>query len=411
MTTMKVMFFSALCTIAVLAATNQSSADEEKPVMRWNNSYQLQSPDGAYSMQFGGRIMWDNTFFFQDDDLEELFGEQKNGTQFRRVRFYNRGSIYNNIQYQLQLDFAGGSVGFRDVHITIRDLPGGGYLRVGQFKEPLRLESLTSSNHMSFMERAFPAGMVRDRNTGLMLSYNLANNRMLWQGGVFRDADGAGNDIQANDGFAVTSRLLGQPYVNSEERRVVHLGAGFSHREPESREFGISQRPETGMGPRYVNTGTIEDVSQIQIFNVEAALVMGPVSVQGEYLQSNTTTSGNNGETYAFNSYYGYVSYFLTGESRNYSNGSFGRVSPNNNFGDGEGGAGAWEVLLRYSGVDLNSGDPDNNGIAGGKLSDITLGLNWYLNPATRAMFNFVHAQLEDEGSANIAQMRLQVAF
>ena len=108
-----------------------------------------------------------------------------------------------------------------------------------------------------------------------------------------------------------------------------------------------------------------------------------------------------------FTGYYVIVGYFLTGEHRNYltSSGFFGRVKPKKNFGQ-DGGLGAFELALRYSAIDLDSKD-----ILGGQLSDINVGLNWYLNPVTRFSINYVRANLIDVGNANIFQMRFQLDF
>ena len=69
---------------------------------------------------------------------------------------------------------------------------------------------------------------------------------------------------------------------------------------------------------------------------------------------------------------------------------------------------------LRYSYVDLNDGD-----LSGGKESNLTAGLNWYIDSNTRLMINYVRARVRDrlnppvveDGRANILQARFQIEF
>ncbi len=90
---------------------------------------------------------------------------------------------------------------------------------------------------------------------------------------------------------------------------------------------------------------------------------------------------------------YVYASWFLTNDARNYDfgTGSFIDVIPNsplfnagwvNGWGDGWG---ALEVAARLSYVDLTDED-----IIGGRESNISLGLNWYMNRDVRLMTNLV---------------------
>jgi len=94
----------------------------------------------------------------------------------------------------------------------------------------------------------------------------------------------------------------------------------------------------------------------------------------------------------------------------------FGRVSPKNNF-DGEGGWGAWQLALRYSTLDLND---DNSAAAyrGGKIDNITVGLNWHLNPMTRFMLNYINTNVDsatvpsvDAGNMDTFMARFQLDF
>jgi phosphate-selective porin OprO/OprP len=63
-------------------------------------------------------------------------------------------------------------------------------------------------------------------------------------------------------------------------------------------------------------------------------------------------------------------------------------------------------VTLRVSSLDL-----DDRAIAGGRLDDLTLGLNWYPNPVTRMMINWVRADREGLGEADLLLVRFAVDF
>ena len=99
-------------------------------------------------IKFGGRIMYDMAVW---ENTTNDVATQTSRTEFRRVRFYNSGKIYGNVKYKLQLDFAGGEIAFKDVWMELNKLPIKGALRVGHFKEPLRLEALNSSKYITFM--------------------------------------------------------------------------------------------------------------------------------------------------------------------------------------------------------------------------------------------------------------------
>lgn len=126
-----------------------------------------------------------------------------------------------------------------------------------------------------------------------------------------------------------------------------------------------------------------------------------------------------------FSAFYAYASVFLTkGDQRAYGGGSFSRVKPQMNFSE-DNGFGALELGLRYSTLYLIEGksvitEGDFQGsslVTGGQLSNITAGLNWYLNPSTRFMFNYVFADVQDggpnnaNGKAGFFRTRIQIDF
>jgi len=383
-------------------------AQQENPfTINWHNGFKLESADKQFNLKFGGRIMFDQAFFSQNNALDNSFGNlsTKNGFEFRRARLFTSGTIYGNIDYKLQFDFAGGNAVLKDAYITIKKIPTMGHIRIGHFKEPFRFESLTSSKYMTFMERNFGSEFSADRNSGIMIFNDFLNHRISYQTGLFRNADSFGNDKKANNGYAITSRLAVAIIKNKEKKQLLHLGVSYSYRKPENNTYHIASRPEAHLsGIKYIDTNTITDVNNVSLVNVESAFVSGPIAIQAEYLNSSVKSL----TTYNFSSYYAQASYFLTGESKSYKSplGGFGRVHPKENFGGKNKGIGAWEIALRYSKADLNS-----KSIFGGEESNITLGLNWYLNPATRIMLNHVWANIKNAGNANVFEMRFQIDF
>ena len=198
----------------------------------------------------------------------------------------------------------------------------------------------------------------------------------------------------------ITSRISYLPINNNDQ--LLHLGIGFSNRKNSDKTYSVSTRPENHMGNKLISA-SIENVEQTNLIGTEMAWVMGPLSVQGEYIMNTVDAD----ETYNFTSYYGQISYFLTGEKRKYKNSlaGFDRVSPGKNLGND--GMGALELAARYSSMDLSEAN-------GGILNDITLGLNWYLNPSTRIMFNYVMGVADvnsEDINENTLQMRMQIDF
>ncbi len=373
---------------------------------KWDNGFKVENADKSIKLKFGGRIMYDFGFFSLNNEAETngYTLASKNGNEFRRARLFTSGTIHKNIDFKLQLEFSGGTVVLKDAFITLKKLPVGN-LRVGHFKEPFRLEVLTSSKYNTFMERGLPISIIPERNSGFMVFNETANKRISWQVGFFRGADKSTSDSpEANGDYAITSRLAGVVMKNN--NTLLHIGVSHSFRKPqEVKTFGYSVKPEVHISDKYIKT-SVSGVKNINLFNFETALVAGSFSFQGEYLHSNIKSTISDEK---FNTYYTQISYFLTGEKRVYKNSviGFDRVKPFKNFGDGD-GMGALELALRYSSID---------GMENDKMSNISAGLNWHLNPATRVMANYVISTIENNtqfngnGQFNAFQIRFQIDF
>ncbi len=380
-----VLFVAGLSTPGM---TQESSPPPVTWSSKWDNGYKIASSDGNFKMKFGGRIMLDFLAINPDSYYDSIITFNK-GVEFRRIRFFNQGTIYNSVSYKLQFDFAVGHAILKDAYINLSKIPVVGNLRIGHFKEPIGLELITSSKYITFMERGLTNPLTPERNTGLILFNHTLNKRITWALGYFLPSNSSGFGLYAGNKSNITGRITGVPILREGDKtKLLHLGLSLTHQNQDNSKYILTSRPETHLAPKLI-LAEIDVAKAVNQYGLEAAYIHGPFSIQGEYISAIALTGAESilqNDSYNFQAYYGYASWFITGESRKYklTTGEFDRVKPKNNFGQ-DGGFGAFEIGARYSFIDL-----DDTDVNGGSLSDITLGLNWYLNPVTRFMFNYI---------------------
>lgn len=385
----------------------------------WDQGLKFKSEDGNFKLSVGGRIMNDWGWFDEDDDIKSAIGDQVDGTEFRSVRFSMQGSIYKNIGYKLELDYAGGNANFADVFMELKEIPLLGNFRVGHMKEPFSLEKINSRKFIPFLERGLNNAFTPLRNTGFTAYNHALKKRISWSAGTFLNTNAFGDsqgDSSTEGSYSFSGRLTAVPWYEGNGKKLVHTGISYSYQNAFENKLRYSSRPEINLADKFVDTGDIAAESA-NLFNPELAIVYGPFSFQAEYTYADIERERNAGNDLHFSGFYAYGSYFLTGENRNYKReeGAFGRVKPIKNFQWGSRkGKGAVELTARYSELDLS-----DEGIEGGRLQDITAGINWYLNPNTRVTLNYVHASVDrcignvrlDDDSANMLAMRFYVDF
>lgn len=388
---------SVLVVLMVSVVFTQSVMAKEDLEASWSKGLRLNSEDKDFKFKIGGRIMADFAFFDVDADSGTPLDGLMDGNEFRRARLYFAGTIYDNIDFKAQYDFAGGDADFKDVYIKYNLLPIG--IKVGHFKEPFGLEEITSSKYITFMERSTPTeAFSPSRNTGVGVGSTALDNQLTWAVGAFRESDGFGDGEGSN--YHWTGRVTATPWSNEDQSNLLHVGGSVSYRDVDGQRY--RSRPESHLAPRVVDTGEF-GVDSALICGLEAAVVLGPLSFQGEYMLANTDS--DDGSDPDLSGYYAFVSWFVTGDMRPYksSAGAFSRVSPDANAGDG---SGAIELAARYSSLDLSDGTVD-----GGEVDDVTLGVNWYLNPNARIMVNYVNSDADENGEVDVFQTRFQVDF
>lgn len=383
-------YFTAASDLEARVSELERSLAEGGMTSVFKSGLKHESGDKAFAYQFYGRIMNDWTWFDAGRDAEAAVGEMNGGTQFRRVRLAASGTMYGNVKFKSELDFASGSASFADVFIEIANC-GFGALRVGHFNEPFSVEELTSSRFSTFIERNLvSSAFAPKRNTGIMVEGNAGEGDMLcYQVGMFRDANSVGADTgNAKAGeYNLTARIAGRPMVQDDGNTYLHLGLAGSIRDFSNDEVAFSSKPGVNIAPSFVSTGTISGITDGSQIGLEAAWVSGPICVKGEY--ATVTGNGDNGaDDYDFDGLSLEASWWLTGETTTYDKkaAKFDRPKIKRNFGDGD-GMGGWQVAVGYDTLDLVD-DPYD----GGELDLWRFGVNWWLNPNTRISLNYVSA-------------------
>lgn len=433
----------------------------------WNHGLWHETTDKSFRIHVDGRAHFDTVFLNADPAVEYgnpggVFPPIRDAFAFRRGRIGCEGSLWEVINFDTEWDFtntttsgspASTSNTFNtpvptDMWVEISKLPIIGHLRIGNQKPQIGFEHITSSRFLNFMERSFMFdAWMGGLNNGFVPGFQVwnysRNERMTWSLGIYKNNSTVFGWNVGGGEYDCTGRVTALPIYLHEGRCLVHVGLGASVRDPD--QGAVRQRARTALrnGPPSLHTALVDTTvfSSRQLVVVpEFAMVWGPLSISAEYFANwlaDTNfrggagnvgnfvgagafpATGNIGTTFYHGAYVEAL-YFLTGEHRPYnkfggSGAAFARVIPYRPFycvpseGRSLFSAGAWQVGARYQWIDLQ----DKN-VPGGTLQDITLGLNWYLNPNLKFQWNYTLTHREFSGGAadgDIQGIGMRVAF
>jgi phosphate-selective porin OprO/OprP len=219
------------------------------------------------------------------------------------------------------------------------------------------------------------------------------------------------NDAEVNDSqTAAVARFAG--LVATSPDYNVHVGASGSYviRPPDAGvdttgvRYGIRFRnqPELRVdSTRLIDTGSI-DADHAYAVGAEFAANWRSLFLQAENFWYGIERRNSTLDNPDFGGYYVQGSWIITGESHRYNmaSASFQNPRPFVNFSS-QGGWGAWELALRYSHTDLNFNEGSlglatpAGGVRGGAQNILTAGVNWYLNPNLKLVFNYLHINVD----------------
>ncbi|MGB8114788.1 MAG: porin, partial [Candidatus Sulfotelmatobacter sp.] len=407
----------AAAAAASAPSSPQNATQKDQPPLTagWNGEhFFIRSPNGQFSISPYGYV---------DSDYRAYKGDGAPADTFllRRGRFGFQGNYGSRFQFALLTDAAAraGSI-IRDVYLNVRIRPEFQF-QAGQFKVPFAQEAGTGATNLDFVERGFqamlyPSAASAFRSPGIALHGDIDGGVLQYWAGIF-NGKGYATVNTTNQPEAI-GRLRIYPFRKSNNGWIREFAFGgaidYGRARGESGDLSFNGTLPDGaydFFPQFAINGPI------QRYNGEFTYIKSAFALRGEFNQLNMSRNsvgslqvGNIGflslPSIIAKSWNIQTTYLLTGEKRP-ENGTprvkrplFGPDTPG---GKGR-GFGAWEVALRYMGIQAN--EPGFNFLGyftpgyvptfDYHTDEITMGLNWYPNYWVRYMVNVSIDQLKE---------------
>ena len=429
-----------------------------------NNGFSLESVDGQNIIKLRGLLQADHHLYFEGandvrnradqraGDLDaDGFHDAADSWLARRVRPIIEGTLFGKYDFRFTPEFAGGNASVVDAYIDARFNPAF-KVRAGKFKSFVGLERLQSGADIKFLERSYVTNAILpNRDQGIAVHGDTLGDRLNYAVGLVNGVSDGGiisTGTEFDGRREVTARLFATPFKN--DYSVLNgLGFGVAATYTDSQgernlnftDTSAADATRNGL-PNYLTDGqnvffryssaAVADGQRLRL-SPQAYYYTGPLGLIAEYAQvrqdvslttggspaaggagSNTNIIPNTNKKLRHDAWQIAVSYFLTGEDA-----SFRGVKPKHDFDLGT-GWGAWELVARYSEINLDDAtfrDPTGTSFAGA-YADLsrsarsarswTAGVNWYLNQNVRVALNYSHTTFD--GGAGVGTAPINAA-
>jgi phosphate-selective porin OprO/OprP len=354
--------------------------------------------------RFGGSLYLDGGWL-------ALAGEDDDGLEgaVRRARLYTSGELVRAdwpTEYKLQFALEDGSFFLHDFYLRWRPPRWVDTIRVGYFVLPISLASITASADRSMMEVAPPvSAFAPSSRFGIEVTGSRKRPSLAWQLNLASVGQAQPFAEASSDVLRAVGRVVWRPrHDPAPAGELLHLGLSTGFVLTGGGTLRYRARAESILTPYVVDSGDIDGDSAIVA--LEAAWRRGPLSIQGELLQS-FVHAEDEGSLH-FHGAYAQASWVLTGESRPYDpeRAIWSRLAPARPLAPRRGQWGALELAARISWLDLDDGD-----VRGGRSFSASIGPVWTWNRFVRVLGGYVYAHptRNDEGDAHVLQLRLEL--
>jgi phosphate-selective porin OprO/OprP len=360
----------------------------------WDDGFVLRSPDRRFALRITGQVQADYRWYADAADLADV-----SGFVLRRARFGLEATLFRHYEFRFLPEFGVGQPRIMDAFLNVRYVDAVQFT-AGKFKQPFSYEQLIQDRFTPLMERSLLDALVPARDIGVMVhGQNLPGGLLDY--GVAVSNGVQNGDADTNESKDVNARVAVRPFARREGVPLRRLQVGLSG------GWGVQDEPASpntlrtpaGVAFFRFDGDALADGVRARL-SPEVAYFLGPFGVAAQYFYMEQEFRPGRGERVRvpFDGFYVMTSYLVTGEERT---GYSQQIAPNRPFDPTRGcrGPGAWEIVGRVSRLAAGGAvfapgaerlaDPDDFSNA---ATELTLGLNWYLNRWARVQFNWEHA-------------------
>lgn len=382
--------------------------DDEPPkhVIGWNKY------EGPYfTLRWGAGFLVDFAGYAQDKESKQqimMLPDQR----LRDFRFILGGKLFPKIHRSItwsagvMYDAPNHQWLIRQTGVMIAVPELWGHFFIGRTKEGYSLNKVMTGYDGWTMERS----TINDASIPILadgikwLGY-VPKYKFLWNAGYFNDLFSKGQSFSTYSS-QVALRLAVLPILSDKNDKVLHLGVNLRFGKPVDGKLRLRSRPENYPAPYFVDTGSFQSDST-RMAGYEAYYRQKRWLFGSEYWW--VFASSQQQHDPVFHGGEVVTTYLFNDAKRPYTTagGFFRAVSPARTVFHG--GPGAWEAVLRYSYIDL-----DSKNVHGGRFARITPQVNWYMSENVRLELSYGYGHLDRfdlKGNTQFFQSRIQLQF
>lgn len=367
-----------------------------------------------------GRALFDAATYSQNDASKAQDGELEAGVGVRDIRVGVKAT-YGKWYFRGDMSYTNNAVSAKDVYLQY-SFAKENFIRAGHYTVPFGLSSAYSSAKKEYMDEPEANIYQPGRRIGVM--HTIYNHNFWGQYGLFADNSALtkSTDKSGSQGYTAAARFVWRPIMN--DNYGFHVGFSGMHVKAESTSEGkhaaiaYNKRYLTAIDKTSATAINITDARWENKFTAEFQGIYRNLQLSSQYYWSHIARE--NGNSYNTDGFYVSARGIIVNPGNyKYSYGDAGVNNPENknlelalgygylNLRDADAFAKNQAALdAGYTGIDLSNA---------GRMSDVTVGLSYFLNKYVTFRVNYHRIHVSNFGlpskDVNVFQARVQYLF